>query len=82
MVAAALQPVYQKQDIDKDQYTDINRDVSRKLYDQVNEGGGLAGDTTRDKWRAIAVDEVKLAMGALNQSIKVEEPAVKAEEPN
>ncbi|KAF2804021.1 uncharacterized protein BDZ99DRAFT_452513 [Mytilinidion resinicola] len=65
MVSLVLKPFYQKQEITKDQYTDINRDVSRSLYDKVGDANALADQSTREKWQRIAGEEVESAVKAL-----------------
>jgi len=65
MVKAALKPLYQKQEVSKDEYTDINRDVSRLLYDKVGDAGELADQTNRERWQKVASDEVESAVKAL-----------------
>lgn len=67
MVAAALRPAYHKQQIDKEQYTDINRDISRRLYEQVGDGGGLTKEAEH-KWESIAAQEVDLAVSKLTET--------------
>lgn len=69
MVKAALKPLYQKQEVSKDEYTDINRDVSRLLYDKVGDAGGLADQTTRERWQKVASDEVDSAIKALRSRV-------------
>ena len=64
MVASALKPHYHSQAVNKDQYTDINRSVSRMLYDRVGEDGNLK-DEARDTWERLAVDAVAKAVRAL-----------------
>jgi len=68
MVATALKPAYRKQDIDTDQYTDINREVSRYLYDRVGEAGGVTDETTRKLWQGIAADVVESAVKKLKSN--------------
>jgi len=64
LVSAALKPLYNEQTISKDEYTAINRDISRKLYDQIGDFDALE-DEDRVKWERIAGDEVNKAVGAL-----------------
>lgn len=68
MVSAALKPLYRNQAIDKDQYTDINRDVSRMLYDMVGDASGLMEQREREKWQRAAAEEVEKAVRALKDS--------------
>ncbi|GAB7348835.1 hypothetical protein MBLNU459_g7544t1 [Dothideomycetes sp. NU459] len=65
MVKAALGSRYREKEITKDQYTDINRDVSRLLYDKVGDAEGLADQAEREKWQQVALDEVQLAIDAI-----------------
>lgn len=67
MVKTALGPRYRNGEVTKDQYTDINRDVSRKLYDMVGDASALADQTERVRWQAAADDEVKKAITALKK---------------
>lgn len=66
MVKLVLSPRYRDKEITKDQYTDINRDVSRKLYDLVGTATALADQMEREKWQGVAEDEVKKAITALS----------------
>ncbi|KAF2624698.1 hypothetical protein BU25DRAFT_132516 [Macroventuria anomochaeta] len=67
MVTAVLKPLYLKKEVTKEEYTDINRDVSRLLYDKVGDAGAapLADQETREKWQRMASDEVDCAIKAL-----------------
>ncbi|RMX98666.1 hypothetical protein D0867_12361, partial [Hortaea werneckii] len=51
MVKLALRPRYQEKEISKDQYTEINRDVSRKMYDMVGNATALADQAERERWQ-------------------------------
>lgn len=62
MVGAVLKPFYHNKEINKDQYTDINRDVSRMLYERVGDATGLADSSEREKWSQFASDEVERAV--------------------
>lgn len=62
MVKASLGPRYRKNEITKDQYTDINRDISRLMYDKVGDAEGLANQEERNKWQRVAHDEVEKAI--------------------
>lgn len=66
MVKLALGSRYRDKEITKDQYTDINRDVSRKLYDLVGDASHLADHDEREKWQKVAEEEVKKAITALS----------------
>lgn len=62
MVKAVLGPRYREGEIDKDQYTDINRDVSRMLYERIGDAEGLADQKGREKWQEVASAEVERAI--------------------
>lgn len=61
IVSAALQPYYRGNSISKDQYTDVNRSVSRMLYDKAGDLGSASGDA-REKWERFASEEVAKAV--------------------
>jgi hypothetical protein len=67
MVTAVLKPIYLKKEVTKQEYTDVNRDVSRLLYEKVGEAGAaaLADQDTREKWQNMATSEVDVAVKAL-----------------
>jgi hypothetical protein len=67
MVTAVLKPIYLKKEVTKEEYTDVNRDVSRLLYEKVGEAGAdaLADQDTREKWQKMATHEVDIAVKAL-----------------
>ena len=64
MVSAALKPHYNGQMISKDEYTTINRDISRMLYDKIGDFEAL-GIEGKAKWEKTAGDEVQKAVNAL-----------------
>lgn len=64
MVSAALKPHYKSNTVSKDQYTDINRSISRMLYDKVGDAGNVNGDA-REIWERLAIDEVAKAVKSL-----------------
>jgi gluconate kinase len=64
LVSSALKPHYHGQIITKDEYTTINRDVSRMLYDKIGDFEAL-DDNDRTKWEKVAGDEVTKAVNAL-----------------
>lgn len=66
MVKLSLGSRYRDKEITKDQYTSINRDVSRKLYDLVADASALADQAERERWQGIADEEVKKAIAALS----------------
>ncbi|KAJ9639336.1 hypothetical protein H2199_006369 [Coniosporium tulheliwenetii] len=65
MVKAALKPRYQKQEVDKNQYTEINMNVSRLMYDKIGDANGLVDQKSRDEWQKVAADEVENAVRLL-----------------
>jgi hypothetical protein len=67
MVTAVLKPIYLKKEVTKEEYTDVNRDVSRLLYEKVGEAGAdaLVDQDTREKWQKMATNEVDIAVKAL-----------------
>ena len=67
IVSSALRPHYHGNKIDKDQYTDINRNVSRMLYDMVGKDENVDGDK-REEWERIAREEVERAIEALRNA--------------
>ncbi|KAF2206887.1 hypothetical protein CERZMDRAFT_91894 [Cercospora zeae-maydis SCOH1-5] len=66
MVKVSLKPRYERKEISKDQFTDINKSVSRKLYDMVRSAKTLANQEERERLQGIANDEVEKAVGALS----------------
>jgi hypothetical protein len=71
MVSSALKPYYQKKSITKEEYTTINRDISRKLYDQIGDFEAL-GIEGRAKWEKVAGDEVGRAVAILHNPPNVD----------
>ncbi|MCJ1337409.1 hypothetical protein MMC09_002691 [Bachmanniomyces sp. S44760] len=66
IVKDALRPHYRKNDVSKDEYTDINRSVSRMLYDMVGDSTKLQGDM-RATWEKKAGEEVAKAIHLLRR---------------
>lgn len=64
LVAAALKTHYQDQKISKEEYTTINRDVSRMLYDKIGDFEALDLEG-KARWERVASDEVNKAVFAL-----------------
>jgi hypothetical protein len=64
MVSCALKPHYRNKTISKEEYTTINRDISRKLYEQIGDFEAL-GVEGRAKWERVAGDEVDRAVTRL-----------------
>lgn len=67
MVSAALKPHYKSNSVSKDQYTDINRNISRMLYDKVGDAGSVNGEA-RESWERLASDEVAKAVESLKSA--------------
>ena len=64
MVASALKPHYHSNEVSKDQYTEINRKISRMLYDKVGAKENL-NDGAKETWEKLAGEEVTKAVQAL-----------------
>lgn len=64
LVSAALKPHYHEQKISKDEYTTINRDVSRMLYDKIGDFEALDLEG-KARWEKVAGEEVNKAVTAL-----------------
>ncbi|SLM36616.1 Zinc finger, RING/FYVE/PHD-type [Lasallia pustulata] len=67
MVSAALKPYYKNQEVSKDQYTDINRSISRMLYEKVGDSGFLDGEA-QERLEKMAGEEVAKAVQSLNST--------------
>ena len=67
LVSAALKPHYTEQKISKDQYTAINKNISRMLYEKIG-NLEMLDDTDRSRWEKVAGDEVQKALGAMKAS--------------
>ncbi|KAJ8067999.1 hypothetical protein OCU04_003577 [Sclerotinia nivalis] len=63
MVKTALGPHWKSQKISNEQYCDINRNVSRKLYELVADKNTSDGD--KSSWERIATSEVSKAVQSL-----------------
>ncbi|KAH7162548.1 hypothetical protein B0J13DRAFT_615184 [Dactylonectria estremocensis] len=64
IVKIALRPHWRAQKLTTEQYATINRDISRKLYDEVKDSVSLNGDARRS-WEKRATKEVAQAMAEL-----------------
>jgi CRISPR/Cas system CSM-associated protein Csm2 small subunit len=62
IVKSVLAPHWKSQRITKEQYADINREVSRKLYEIVADRDV---SEEKDRWEKIATSEVATAVEAL-----------------
>ena len=63
IIKAALKPHYRSGHINTDQYTAINRDLSRKLYTEVSDVG--LDDNTKRRCETLASEEVARAVADL-----------------
>ncbi|KAH6998579.1 hypothetical protein AUP68_13212 [Ilyonectria robusta] len=64
IVKIALRPHWRAQKLTTEQYATINRDISRKLYDEVKDTISLNGDARRS-WEKRATKEVAQAVAEL-----------------
>jgi hypothetical protein len=64
MVKSALAPHWKSAEITKEQYADINRDVSRKLYEIIADRN-ISDEREKYTWEKIATAEVAHAVKAL-----------------
>lgn len=64
IVKNALRPHWHAQKLTSDQYAMINRDISRKLYEEVRDAASL-DEETRRSWEKRATKEVALAVEGL-----------------
>ncbi|PKX99573.1 putative PHD and RING finger domain protein [Aspergillus novofumigatus IBT 16806] len=64
LVGGALKPYYRSKVVSKDQYTDINRTISRMLYERVGNAQSLDTET-KNSFGKIAAEEVKKAIDGL-----------------
>ncbi|KAJ5584964.1 uncharacterized protein N7459_004764, partial [Penicillium hispanicum] len=69
MVGAALKPHYREKTVSKDQYTEINRTISRMLYEKVGDTESLSLESQLDLEQA-AKHEVQKTIDALPSKIK------------
>ncbi|KAJ5148126.1 hypothetical protein N7526_001478 [Penicillium atrosanguineum] len=69
MVGAALKPHYRAKTISKDQFTEINRTISRKLYERVGTAESLDPEPRTDI-EAVAKHEVQNTILALHKKDK------------
>lgn len=78
MVGTALKPHYRAKTISKDQYTEINRTISRKLYELVGTVESLESEPRADLERA-AKHEVQNTIDALYTKNKDKQPMLASE---
>nr|OQO21785.1 hypothetical protein B0A51_09587 [Rachicladosporium sp. CCFEE 5018] len=71
MVKKALRPRYDSKEITKDQFTDINRDVSRRMYELVADASALSEQSERERLQDVAESEVRSAIGRISTGVQV-----------
>lgn len=64
IVKIALRPHWRAQKLTTEQYATINRDISRKLYDEVK-GAASLNEESRRTWEKRATQEVAQAVAEL-----------------
>ena len=64
MVRAALQPHYVPGGISKDEFANINKKVSRKLYTMVDDSGRIK-EWEKSRWEKTATEEVQMLVDEL-----------------
>lgn len=69
MVGSALKPYYKKKTISKEQYTNINRSISRALYERVGNREVLESDE-RTNLQTEAKHEVQNIIDSLKRKSK------------
>ena len=67
MVKAALKPFWHRGEVAKENYTYVNRVVSRLLYDKVGDVAAL-DQIAKEDWGKVAADEVEQAIQALKSA--------------
>ncbi|KAL9112619.1 MAG: hypothetical protein Q9227_003190 [Pyrenula ochraceoflavens] len=70
MVSTALKPFYAEQTLSKAEFTNINRDVSRMLYERVGAVEDLDAES-KSKWEKMAMEEVGKAISSLKTATDV-----------
>jgi len=65
MVKNVLGSRYRNREINTEEYTDINRSVSRRLYEHVIDADDLADEDSRNRLQQLARNEVERAIQAL-----------------
>ncbi|KAJ5894741.1 Zinc finger PHD-finger [Penicillium taxi] len=73
MVSAALKPHYRENTVSKNDYTEINRSISRKLYARVDSREALSAESIDDLEQA-AKREVQRTITALSKESKGKQP--------
>ncbi|KAL7902312.1 hypothetical protein HDV63DRAFT_399408 [Trichoderma sp. SZMC 28014] len=65
IVRNALRPHWRAQKLTEEQYATINRDISRKLYDEVKDASSLDDESRRQIWEKRVTQEVARAISEL-----------------
>ncbi|EGR52231.1 uncharacterized protein TRIREDRAFT_43817 [Trichoderma reesei QM6a] len=65
IVRNALRPHWRAQKLTVEQYATINRDISRKLYDEVKDASSLDDESRRQTWEKRVTQEVARAISEL-----------------
>lgn len=64
IVKSALSPHWHSNQLTSEQYETINRDISRKIYEEVRDPAAV-GEETRQNWEKLATQEVARAIASL-----------------
>lgn len=72
LVGAELKPFYRRKEVSKEEYTEINRTISRKLYERVGEVETLEGEKLA-QLKEVAKEEVRKAVEALQEKKRNEQ---------
>ena len=75
MVSTALKPHYRANTVSKEQYTEINRTISRMLYERVDTNKPLEPEARADLEKA-AKHEVQTTIDSLPKKNKDKQPMV------
>lgn len=67
MVSSALKPHWHRSEISKNQFTEINRNVSRMLYEKVGGEQNLKDDDAKETWEKLASEEVAKAVQSIRE---------------
>lgn len=78
LVGKALKPYYRRDYVSKDEYTDINRTVSRMLYERAGDAETLEV-AAKARLAAAAKDEVKKAITSLKKQKEDQTGAVESD---
>lgn len=68
----ALKPYYHRDYVSKDEYTDINRSISRMLYERAGDSETLENDAKADL-ATVAKEEVQKAISSLRKKKQKDE---------